>query len=85
MKTNDAVTIKLVISGTGNLKLLSNPEIEFPEDFEVYDPKVDSKVRLTSEGLSGTRVIEYLAIPRHAGNYSLFLMIEKTTLQSFIK
>lgn len=71
VKTNDAVTIKLVISGTGNLKLLSNPEIEFPEDFEVYDPKVDSKVRLTSEGLSGTRVIEYLAIPRHAGNYKI--------------
>ena len=62
VKTNDAVTIKLVISGTGNLKLLSNPEIEFPEDFEVYDPKVDSKVRLTSEGLSGTRVIEYFDI-----------------------
>lgn len=71
VKTNDAITIKLVISGTGNLKLLSNPEVKFPEDFEVYDPKVDSQVRLTSSGLSGNRVIEYLAIPRHAGNYKI--------------
>ena len=71
VKTNDAITIKLLISGTGNLKLLSNPEVKFPEDFEVYDPKVDSQVRLTSSGLSGNRVIEYLAIPRHPGNYKI--------------
>ena len=71
VKTNDAITIKLVISGTGNLKLLSNPEVKFLEDFEVYDPKVDSQVRLTSSGLSGNRVIEYLAIPRHPGNYKI--------------
>lgn len=71
LKTNDAVTIKLIISGTGNLKLIANPEIKFPEDFEVYDPKVDSKVRLTQEGLSGSKVIDYLAIPRHAGAYKI--------------
>lgn len=71
LKTNDAVTIKLVISGTGNLKLVSTPEIKFPEDFEVFDPKVDNKMRLTSQGLSGSKVIEYLAIPRHAGTYKI--------------
>ncbi len=71
LKTNDAITIKLVISGTGNLKLISNPEIKFPDDFEVYDPKVDNQVRLTQEGLTGNKVIEYLAIPRHAGNYKI--------------
>ena len=71
LKTNDAITIKLVISGTGNLKLISNPEIKFPEDFEVYDPKVDNQVRLTREGLTGNRVIEYLAIPRQAGTYKI--------------
>ena len=70
-KTNDAITIKLVISGTGNLKLISNPEIKFPDDFEVYDPKVDNQVRLTREGLTGNKVIEYLAIPRHAGTYKI--------------
>ena len=71
IKTNDAVTIKLVISGTGNLKLLSTPEIKFPEDFEIYDPKVDNKFRLTNAGLSGSKVIEYLAIPRNAGTYKI--------------
>lgn len=71
VKTNDAITIKLVISGTGNLKLIANPEIKFPEDFEVYDPKTDNKVRLTRDGVSGSKVIEYLAIPRHAGTYKI--------------
>ena len=71
VKTNDAITIKLVISGTGNLKLISEPKIKFPDDFEVYDPKVDNQVRLTREGLTGSRIIEYLAIPRHAGSYKI--------------
>ncbi len=71
VKTNDAVTVKLVISGTGNLKLVSTPEVKFPEDFEVYDPKVDNKFRLTNAGLSGNQVIEYLAIPRNAGTYKI--------------
>ncbi len=71
VKTNDAVTIKLVISGTGNLKLIGDPEVKFPDDFEVYDPKVDNKFRLTSAGLSGSKVIEYLAIPRNAGTFKI--------------
>lgn len=71
LKTNDAVTVKLIISGTGNLKLISTPEVAFPKDFEVYDPKIDNKFTLTREGLSGNKVIEYLAIPRHAGNFTI--------------
>ena len=71
VKTNDAITVKLVISGTGNLKLISEPKIKFPDDFEVYDPKVDNQVRLTREGLTGSKIIEYLAIPRHAGGYKI--------------
>lgn len=71
VKTNDAVTVKLIISGTGNMRLLSNPKIEFPSDFEVFDPKVEDKVRLTRDGLTGNKVIEYLAIPRHAGSFTI--------------
>lgn len=71
IKANDAITLKLVVSGTGNMKLLSNPEVQFPEDFEIYDPKVNDQVRLTSQGLTGNRVIEYLAIPRHGGTYKI--------------
>lgn len=64
LKTNDAVTIKLTLSGTGNMKLIQTPEVAFPNDFEIYDPKVDDKVSLSSAGLSGSKVFEYLAIPR---------------------
>ena len=71
VKTKDAVTIKLVISGTGNLKLIGDPEVKFPDDFEIYDPKVDNKFRLTNAGLSGSKVIEYLAIPRNAGTFKI--------------
>ena len=65
------MTLKLVISGTGNMKLLRTPEVKFPADFEVYDPKVDNKFTLKASGLSGNKVIEYLAIPRHGGNYTI--------------
>lgn len=68
---NEAVTLKLIISGTGNMKLIKTPEVKFPADFEVYDPKVDNKFTLKAGGLSGNKVIEYLAIPRHAGNYTI--------------
>ena len=71
LKTNDAVTIKLVISGTGNMKLINTPEVGFPQDFEIYDPKVENKFNLTRNGLAGNKVIEYLAIPRHAGTYTI--------------
>lgn len=71
VKTNEAVTIKLILSGTGNMKLISSPEVDFPSDFEVYDPKVEDQFRITANGLSGNRVIEYLAIPRHEGKFEI--------------
>ena len=71
LKANEAVTLRLVISGTGNMKLIKTPEAEFPEDFEVYDPKVDNKFSLRTNGFSGNKVIEYLAIPRFGGDYTL--------------
>ena len=71
VKTNDPVTIKVTVSGTGNLKLLKNPEIKIPEAFEVYDPKVDNKFSNTSAGISGTKTIEYMFIPRHSGVYDI--------------
>ena len=71
LKTNDAITLKIEIAGTGNLKLISNPEVKFPEDFEIYDPKVESSSQLTTGGLTGNLVIEYLAIPRNPGTYKI--------------
>ncbi|MCM1034008.1 MAG: BatD family protein [Paludibacter sp.] len=69
LQTNDAVTIKIEISGTGNLKLLKTPSIDWPEGFEVYDPKVTNNFKNTTAGVSGTKTIEYLAIPRAAGDF----------------
>ena len=71
LKTNEATTIKLVISGNGNMKLLKNPEIKFPDGFETYDPKVDNKFTTTMNGVSGTKTIEYLFIPRRTGRYEI--------------
>lgn len=71
LKENEAVTVRLIISGTGNMKLLKTPEVLFPSDFEVYDPKVDNNFKLKTNGLSGNKAIEYLAIPRHAGDYEI--------------
>ncbi len=71
MKTNEAVTLKLEITGTGNMKLLKTPAIDWPEGFEVYDPKVNNNFKNTTAGVSGTKTIEYLAIPRAAGNWTI--------------
>ena len=69
VKTNDAITVTLDISGTGNLKLVSDPEMKFPEDFEVYDPKVTNNFNVTRAGVTGSKTVEYLAVPRHAGDF----------------
>ena len=71
LKTNQAATIKVVISGNGNMKLLKNPEIKFPDGFEVYDPKVDNKFSSGSGGVSGTKTIEYMFIPRRSGKFDI--------------
>ncbi len=71
LKANDALTVKLNISGTGNLKLIKNPELEFPADFDVYDPKVDNSIKVTAAGTSGSKSIEYLAIPRFGGDFEI--------------
>ncbi len=71
VKANDAVTIKLTISGSGNLKMIPTPELTFPQDFEVYDPKVANKFSITAGGVSGTKTIEYLVIPRYAGTFDI--------------
>ncbi len=68
---NDAVTYKVVFRGTGNLKLLQAPAINFPLDFETYDPKESRDIRVTENGMSGTVSFEYLVIPRYSGEYKI--------------
>lgn len=71
VKTNEAITLKLTIQGAGNMKLLKTPAVDWPEGFEVYDPKVTNNFKPSSRGMSGSKVIEYLAIPRASGEYTL--------------
>ncbi len=69
--TNDAVTLKVTINGTGNIRLIKSPELKLPTDFEVYDPRTTDNVRATSNGVSGTKTIEYLFQPRFEGDYTI--------------
>lgn len=71
MKANEALTLTLEISGTGNTKLIRNPEIAFPDNFELYDPTVDNALNVTTNGLTGIRKVSYMAIPRYEGNYTI--------------
>ncbi len=67
--TNDAVTLTVKINGSGNIRLIRNPELELPTDFEVYDPRATDNVNVTDNGVSGTKTIEYLFQPRFEGEY----------------
>jgi hypothetical protein len=71
LNTNEAFTLTLTVSGTGNVELLQMPEPVFPPDFEVYDPKITMNVSNNANGLSGTKKAEYLVIPRRAGNFAV--------------
>jgi hypothetical protein len=68
---NEAVTLKISVQGSGNMKLISTPEVKFPKDFETYDAKVNDNFQLTRSGLSGTKDFEYLFVPRHPGTYEI--------------
>ena len=71
VKANEALTLKLHVKGTGNLKFMQNPSPEFPADFETYDPQVNLDMRVSEGGVSGTRTIEYTIIPRFAGSFKI--------------
>lgn len=70
-RANEPITLTFEISGTGNMKLIQNPEVKFPSNFEVYDPIIDNNLRVASNGLTGSRKIEILAIPRYEGNFTI--------------
>ncbi len=73
LKSNEAVTLKLTVNGSGNLTLINAPKIELPQDFEAYEPKTSDNVIASDNGLSGSISFEYLFIPRFAGNFTILL------------
>lgn len=71
VKANEAITLRITISGNGNLKLIDPLDLKFPPDFEVYDPKVSNNFKSSEAGLRGNISFEYLMIPRHPGDYKI--------------
>jgi tetratricopeptide (TPR) repeat protein len=70
-KANDPVSLRVIVSGVGNLKLIKQPEVVFPKDFDKYDAKITDKTKLTSNGLEGSMIYDILAVPRHQGKYEI--------------
>ncbi len=71
VRANEPVTIRVIVGGVGNLKLIKEPTVEFPKDFDKYDPKVTDKTRLTTAGIEGNMVYDFLAVPRNPGKYTI--------------
>ena len=71
VKAGDPVTLRVVIGGNGNLKLIKQPEVNFPKDFDKYDAKVTDKTKLTSTGVGGNMIYDFLFVPRNQGTYTI--------------
>ena len=69
--TNDPVTLKIQLSGKGNLKLIQPLPLELPQDIESYEPKINDNISITSSGMSGSRTFEYLLLPRNPGQFRI--------------
>ena len=71
VKANDPVTFRVTVSGTGNLKLIKQPVVNLPKDFDQYDAKVTDNTKLTTNGVEGSMVYDILVVPRHQGKYEI--------------
>lgn len=71
LDANDAATMKLVVSGYGNMKLMKAPTVDMPKDFETYTPKETENVTNTSQGAKGSVTFDYVIVPRHGGEYPI--------------
>ncbi|MBL7890913.1 MAG: protein BatD [Bacteroidia bacterium] len=71
VKANEAVNLKITLTGKGNIKLVDAPELSFPEDFEVYDPKENENIVVNGAGVGGSKTFDYVLIPRYEGDYKI--------------
>ena len=71
VNVNDAITLKIKLSGKGNLQLIDNPQLVFPSDFETYDPKTSDQITTNDKGTSGSKSFEYVIIPRAPGVFTI--------------
>ena len=71
LKAGDPLSLRIVVGGIGNLKLIKQPVVNFSKDWDKYDPKVTDKTKLTSNGLEGNMIYDILAVPRNQGHYTI--------------
>lgn len=71
VKAGTPVTLRVVVGGNGNLKLIKQPVVSFPKDFDKYDPKITDKTKLTTNGLEGNMIYDFLVVPRNQGRYTI--------------
>lgn len=65
--TNEAITLKVTISGEGNIKTIPRPTVVLPRDFEQYEPKVSENIQRTGDRITGSKSFEYVLVPRFPG------------------
>lgn len=70
-KTNEASSLIYTIEGTGNIKFLTEPTIDFPSEFEVYDPHVETNAHVSGHNMTGTQSIEYTFVPQSVGKFNI--------------
>ncbi len=70
-KTYSAATYRYIISGVGNIKYIKAPEVKFPDQFDVYDPKTDAQVNDAAGDMRGKVIISYSFIPQYAGEFDI--------------
>ncbi|MDD8017376.1 MAG: BatD family protein [Bacteroidota bacterium] len=66
-KTNEPISLKATISGTGNVKILEAPKLNLPNDFQQYDPKVSENISRDGAAINGAKSFEWLIVPRYPG------------------
>ena len=71
VKANDPINLRVVVSGVGNMKLIKEPVVGFPKDFDHYDAKQTDKTKLTVNGVEGSMIYDFLAVPRHQGDFDI--------------
>lgn len=69
LRSNEAASLIVELSGSGNLNLINAPEINFPNDFEKYDVKATNNFTNGADGVSGKKIFEFPFIPRSEGDY----------------
>lgn len=70
-RTNDPATLIYTISGTGNIKYVKEPVIDFPTEFEQYTPKSDIEAEVHGNDVTGSMTVEYTFVPQSVGEFTI--------------